>query len=166
MQLSGIRHIGFHCETYNYPISMCIYCYSSSNWIMWQLSGCVMWELILFKAEQNAKFYKKYTIVISPSIYNVTVWMDSWLSLRGFVKLKKNQKIREKLGLATPHAPTPISIFLIFFGNMYNRNKQQNTHKNTTFQKKKKSFRVGAWPTHPLSSFSRIFWFFLTWQNP
>ena len=45
---------------------------------------------------------------------------------------------------------------------MYNNKKQ---HENQKISKKMK-IRVGAWPTHLLPSFSRIFGFFLTWQNP
>ena len=51
--------------------------------------------------------------------------------------------------------PTHPIYFFLIFGNM----------KTTRKKKKKKKFspqniRVGAWPTHPLPSFSRIFWFF------
>ena len=42
--------------------------------------------------------------------------------------------------------------------------KKKTTQKKQ--MKKTKQIRVGAWPTHPLPSFSRIFNFFLLLQNP
>ena len=58
------------------------------------------------------------------------------------------------------HPPIHFLFILETFRNM--------KHKNSTKKHKisRKKIRVGAWSTHPLPSFSRIFGFFLTWQNP
>ena len=74
--------------------------------------------------------------------------------LRGIVKLKKNPKIREKLGLVRIHPPSPLSIF--FLNILKHENNTQKTRKNTTFPKKKNQ----SWGlTHiPTSEFFSDFW--------
>ena len=63
---------------------------------------------------------------------------------KGFCQVKKKKKIREKLGLARPHQPTPLAIYFIFWGNMFNKKKHhKKTQKNTKFPPKK-IIRVGA----------------------
>ena len=86
--------------------------------------------------------------------YNSNLEITCWC----LVKLKKNPKIREKLGLTTSHPLTPLHIFFYFLETCTTKKK------HTQFPKKR--IRVRAWPTHPLPSFSRIFGFVLTWQNP
>ena len=72
--------------------------------------------------------------------------------VRGFVKLEK--KIRGQ----TPPTHPPTQFF-------FETCKAKQQYKKT-LNFSKKQIQVGASPTHPLPSFSRIFGFFLTWQNP
>ena len=44
-------------------------------------------------------------------------------------------------------------------------NEKRNTKKHIISKKKKSELGLDP-PTHPLPSFSRIFFFFSTWQNP
>ena len=78
-------------------------------------------------------------------------------------QVEKNKKSEKNSDWSSPTHP-PIQ-FWSFFGNIW---KHQNNTRNTKKHKisKKIQIRVGAWPTHPLSSFSRIFRLFSTWQNP
>ena len=68
------------------------------------------------------------------------VWFGA--PLGGLVKLKK---IREKLGLARRHPPTPYPIFDFFLKHVQQQKTTQNTQKN---QKKKKSELGLDPPTH------------------
>ena len=70
------------------------------------------------------------------------------------VKKFKNQR-KTRIGRTTTTHPS--IHFFYFFWETCTAKKQ---HRKT------QNFRVGTWPTHPLPSFSRIFGFFLTWQNP
>ena len=72
--------------------------------------------------------------------------------------LKKNPKVRDKLGFAGQNLPP--HIHFVFFKHV----QQQKIHKNTHFQKI--IIRVGAWPNHLLPCFFSDFWFFLSLQNP
>ena len=100
---------------------------------------------------------------IQPCRHSGAAWGISYtMTSKGSCQVENNTKIRQKLGLLKPHTPTRLSDFSFLF-------KQLETwiqHKKHKISKKKKKIRVGAWPTHPLSSFSRIFLFFSTWQNP
>ena len=75
-----------------------------------------------------------------------------------FVKLKKIQK-SEKDWDWPDFKP------IIFWKYVNNNKTEQKSQKNTTFPKTI-TIRVGAWPIHRLPIFSRIFKFFLPWQNP
>ena len=83
------------------------------------------------------------------------------VNTKGSCQVKNIPKIREKLGLSRPHTPTRLSIFLIFFGNMYNEKTKQ---KNTIFPKK----RHPSWGlTHPpTSEFFSDFWNFFNLTKP
>ena len=81
----------------------------------------------------------------------------------GSCQVKKNPKIREKLGSSRPHLPTRLSIFYFFLKHVP---RQKQHTKNTIFPPKKKEIRGGAWHTHPLPSFSRIFLNFFNLTKP
>ena len=98
----------------------------------------------------------KWANISSTSAASVNYFL-TWNEIGGLVKLKQIPKIREKLGLIRPHQPTHYQFF--FFGNM------KTTQKTQHFPQKIK-IRVGAWPTHPLPSFSRIFGFFFGLTKP
>ena len=77
--------------------------------------------------------------------------------LRGLVKFKK---IREKLGLAGPHTPTPYPIF--FLKHVQQKN---NTEKHLISRKKDKSELGLDPPPHPLPCFFLIFFNLTEPQN-
>ena len=66
--------------------------------------------------------------------------------IRDLVKLKKIQKSEKNSDWSDITDPPTYYFFLI--GNIEKHKKTQHFQKN---------IRVGTWPTHPLSSFSRIF---------
>ena len=69
-----------------------------------------------------------------------TLWFSRKIQrLKGSCQVKKNPKIRQKLGLLRPSPPTPLSIFWGFFGNIGKH--ENNTHKkNTKCPKNLKSY--------------------------
>ena len=79
----------------------------------------------------------------------------------GFCQVKKNPKIREKLGLARQNPPTPLFNFY-FFGNMYNKKKL--TQKTQNFQKNNTKSELGLDPPTHFRVFLG-FLDFLPWQN-
>ena len=89
--------------------------------------------------------------------HSLSSWKTStaYHPTKGSCQVQKNPKIREKLGLSRQHPPNRLSVFYIFFGNMYN---EKNNTKNTIFQKK----RNPSWGlTHPpTSEFFLTYWIF------
>ena len=79
----------------------------------------------------------------------------TWWGVLSIKKKSKNPR-KTRIGQSIDTHP-PIN----FFWNMFNK-KNHKKHKI----KKKKSELVLESPIHPLPSFSQIFGFFLTWQNP
>ena len=77
--------------------------------------------------------------------------------IRDLVKLKKSQKIQEKLGLGGPYPPTSIQFFFI----LKHVQQKNNTEKHQISKKKDKSELGLDAPTHPpTSEFFSDFWFF------
>ena len=81
----------------------------------------------------------------------------SW-DLLGPKSGKKWMQSQVRIGQNPP--TDPAIRFLIFFETCTVKTKQKKTN-----DKKTKQMRVATLPTHPLPSFSLIFWFFFTWQN-
>ena len=86
-----------------------------------------------------------------PSLYYRTSYV---CHSKGSCQVKKIQKSEKNSDWPDPTHPPP---YQFFFWNMKTTQKTQKTPQNFP---QKIIIRVGAWPTHPLSSFSRIFWFF------
>ena len=107
----------------------------------------------------NARHHNKTTEVATKFV--LYSWFDQ-NTFRGLVKLKKFKK-SEKNSDCPDYKQTNPPIH--FFNFLMETCTTTKTTQNTQYLKKTK-IRVGACPTHPLPSFSRIFWIFLTWQNP
>ena len=82
--------------------------------------------------------------------------------VRGLVKLQKIQKSEKYSDWSDATHPLPCPFFWKYLETW---KQHKNTNKTQNYQKIIK-IRVGAWPTHPLPSFSRIFWFFKLDKTP
>ena len=84
---------------------------------------------------------------------------------KGSCQVKKNPKIREKIGLARRHPPTPVNFFIFFWKDIQQEITTQK-QKKQNIQKKRK-IRVGASYTHPPTpKFFSDFWISFNLTKP
>ena len=68
----------------------------------------------LWRVPHDGSDYSETDRTVHPyAAGTVCVYKQISDQIRGLVKLKKNPKIREKLGLDRPHPPTPLSNFVL-----------------------------------------------------
>ena len=104
--------------------------------------------------QQNKKFTDSLKKIPTPGMpITFHLHKNANYPVKGSCQVKKNPR---KLGLIRPQPPTPYPIFFFWKHLKTLNNTKKNNKKNTTFLEKI-LIRVGTWPTHPLSSFSRIF---------
>ena len=99
----------------------------------------------------NDSFQQQWT-----RAYESTEFRRNMLGVLSSLKKSKNPW-KTRIG-RTPNTHPPIHIFNFFWKHLETW-KQHKKHKETQNLPQKIQIRVGAWPTHPLPSFSRIFEF-------
>ena len=104
-----------------------------------------------------------YTRTDCSSIFGIMQQND--VSAKGSCQVKKNPKIREKLGLFRQHPHTILYNFLFFFETFLN---MKTTHKNTKNTKYSKKIKNPSWGLihPPTSEFFSDFWNFFNLAKP
>ena len=112
---------------------------------------CKLWSNPIQSITSSYETSSHCWVNVGPALQT---YIKDWL--RGLVKLKKSKNPRKTPIVQIP-STTRLSIFFIYFGNMYN---EKNNTKKHNISKKKSELGLEP-PTRP-PTFSRIFGFFLT----